>query len=205
MKPIILTLAAALLVLLAAGCEDGGMTQTTTIDGTGPVVSKSLEFNSFDKIVNTGIADFNVTIGSPQTVVLNAQQNIMDVMTHEVRNGKLEVGLEHDVSIGTHEDIRFDIKVPSITQVEIVGVGNIELSGADQDELSIVLTGVGNVSAFGMKAAGCTIMSTGVGNCEIFVLDNLNVTITGVGNVYYKGDPDIHSNVTGLGRLVDAN
>ena len=33
----------------------------------------------------------------------------------------------------------------------------------------------------------------------------LNETITGVGSVYYKGDPTISSKITGLGKLVDAN
>jgi hypothetical protein len=195
----------AILFLLTAGCEDNDNKNNKNIVGEGPIVSKTLELSSFDKIANEGVADFNITIGSPQSVVLKAQQNIIDVMTYEVRSGTLEVGLEEGVSIENHEEIRFDITIPSITQIALTGVGDFILSGPDQDELIINFTGVGNVKAFEMKVGSCTITSTGVGNCEVYVLNDLNVTITGIGSVYYKGTPTISSEITGLGQLIDAN
>jgi hypothetical protein len=44
-----------------------------------------------------------------------------------------------------------------------------------------------------------------VGDCEVHVLNELNVTITGVGIVYYKGNPTINSSVTGMGQFIDSN
>jgi hypothetical protein len=197
-------------LLISAGCEDdngngGNGNGTHKIVGEGPIVTKNLDLSSFNKIENTGVANFNITIGSPQSVVLKAQQNIIDVMTWEVVGQTLKVGLEEDVSIENTEEIRFDITIPSITHITLIGVGNFVLSGDDQDELTIILTGVGNIKAFDMKTGTCTITSTGVGNCEVYVLDKLTVTISGIVNVYYKGDPDITSSIIGLGQLIDAN
>jgi len=56
-----------------------------------------------------------------------------------------------------------------------------------------------------MKVDTCYITSTGIGDCEVNVIHILNVTISGVGNVYYKGNPTITSNITGLGQLIDVN
>lgn len=205
MKSSIYPLAVTLLILIATGCEENNGTDPDKVTGTGPIVTKSLDLTTFDKIENIGVANFYITIGSPQSVILKAQQNIMDVMTHEVTDQTLKVGLEKNVSIENHEEIRFEITVPAMTRIELVGVGDFVLSGDDQDELTIVLTGVGNVEAYDMKAGICTITSSGVGNCKVYVLNELTVTLTGVGNVYYKGNPVIHSTVTGVGQLINTN
>ena len=203
MKTSLYLLIIAVFFLITTACDNGN--KQVQVVGSGPVVNKSLDLSAFTKIENTGVANFYITIGSPQSVVLSAQQNIMDVMTYEVREQTLIVGVKENVSIGNHEEIRFDITIPSIGKIELIGVGDFELSGDEQDELVIILMGVGTVKAFDMEVGTCIITSTGVGNCEVYVLDELTVTISGVGNVYYKGNPTINSTITGLGQLINAN
>jgi hypothetical protein len=205
MKTVFYSMIFALLILTIQGCEDDFGHHKITVIGTGPVVTRNLDLQSFKKIENTGIANFYITIGSPQKVVLKAQQNIIDVLTWEVASQSLKVGLEKDVSIEDKEEIRFEITVPEINDIELTGVGDFELSGEDQSELSVNLTGVGSVRAYEMKVNTCNITLTGVGDCKVFVIDELNVTIAGVGYVYYKGDPAINSTITGVGRLINAN
>jgi hypothetical protein len=205
MKNSFYPIVAALFILIAAGCEEDEGNNEKRIVGTGPIVTKNLDFSSFNKIENTGVADFYITIGSTQSVALKAQQNIIDVMTYEVIDQTLKVGLEENVTIENHDEIRFDITIPSITKIDLTGVGDFELSGDDQGELTITLTGVGNVKAYEMKVDTCNITFTGVGNCEVYVSNELNVTIAGVGKVYYKGNPTINLTITGLGQLINAN
>lgn len=195
----------AILILTMQGCEDDFWYHKITVIGTGPVITRNLDLQAFNKIENTGIANFYITIGSPQSVVLKAQQNIIDVMTWEVGNQALKVGFDKDVSIEKNEEIRFEITIPEIEEIELTGVGDFDLSGADQDELTVNLTGVGSVRAYDMKVSTCNITLTGVGDCKVFVIDELNVTIAGVGYVYYKGDPEINSTLTGVGRLINDN
>jgi hypothetical protein len=206
MKTSFYILLVAVLLLCTTGCEDGQENGNDKIVGTGPVVTKTLDLAAFSKIRHTGVANFYIDIGSPQSVVLKAQQDIIDVMTVEVTGETLEVGLEENVSFGEDsEEIRFDITMSSMTRIELIGVGDFVLSGPDQDALTINLIGVGNIHAFDMRVGSCTITFTGVGSCEVYVLNNLDVLITGVGNVYYKGNPEIGSSITGVGHLIDAN
>jgi hypothetical protein len=189
--------------LITAGCEDG--LNNIKVIGTGPIVTRNLDLASFNKIEHTGVANFYITIGSPQSVVLKAQQNIIDVMTYEVVNQSLKVGHEKNVSIEDHEEIRFEITMPAINNIELTGAGDFVLSGDEQDELTITLTGVGNIKAYQMKVGTCNITFTGVGGCEVYVNNELNVIISGVGNVCYKGNPTINLTITGLGQLINAN
>jgi hypothetical protein len=203
MKILYYIIGVSVLLLSSPSCENDK--NEIRINGNGPVVTRSIELSSFSKIVHTGVADYYITIGTPQSVVLKAQQNIIDVMTWEVADHSLKVGLQEHVSIETHNEIRFDITVPSISNVELTGVGDFLLSGPDQGELTITLNGVGNIESYELKADTCNIMLTGVGNCKVFVSNLLSGTLSGVGNVYYKGNPSINLNVTGVGRLIDSN
>lgn len=205
MKKVFYSIIFTVLILTIQGCEDDFGHHKITVIGTGPVVTRNLDLQSFKKIENTGIANFYITIGSPQKVVLKAQQNIIDVMTWEVANQSLKVGLDKDVTIEDHEEIRFEITVPEIKDIELTGVGDFDFSGADQNELSVNLNGVGSVRAYDMKVNTCNITLTGVGDCKVFVIDELNVKIAGVGYVYYKGHPAINSTITGVGKLINAN
>lgn len=205
MKNLAYFILAAVYILSSPGCNDDDPLDDNKITGTGPVVTQNLDLDAFNKIENVGVANFYITIGSPQSVVLKAQQNIIDVMTYDVVDQTFEVGLQENVSIENHEEIRFDITMESINQIELIGVGDFNLSGDDQEELTINVTGVGNIKAFDMKVGTCTITFTGVGDCEVHVIDELTVTLSGVGNIYYKGTPTINSTITGTGELINSN
>jgi len=199
-------LLAASLLFAYYGCDtDGDLDNNKKVIGTGPVVTEILDLSSFHMIENTGVANVYVTLGSPQTVILKAQQNIIDVLTYEVINNTLKIGFEENISIENTVEIRFDIVINEISDIGLLGVGSFELSGDYQDELSISLIGVGHVNAYDLDVGICTISSTGVGDCRVRVQDELYATITGVGNIYYKGNPSINQNITGVGQLINDN
>ena len=193
------------LLFISTACEDNGGINDREITGSGPLVTQTLDLASFNKISNTGVADFYISTGSTQSVVLKAQQNIIDVMTWEVTNETLVIGLEKGVSLKNHEQIRFDIVIPTFSGIDIIGVGNVTLSGSGQDQVNINLTGVGNVLAYEMEIGDCTINLTGVGDIKVHVSNSLDVTLTGVGDVYYRGTPSITQNVSGVGQLINDN
>jgi hypothetical protein len=168
-------------------------------------VTKNFSLDAFSKIENTGVADIQVTVGEPQSVVLKAQQNIIDVMTVGVLGDVLEIGLHKNVSIEKADTIRFDITIPALKDVSLTGVGDYILSGDYQEALTIQITGVGNVKAFDLEVGTCHILIKGVGDCEVNVRHQLTVDITGVGNVHYKGNPSRSTSITGIGALLDAN
>lgn len=203
----------ALIILIALmfnflGCnsnDDVTSSNVIQVVGTGPVVSQTVNLPTFHSITNKAIFEVNVTKGSPQTVVLRAQQNILDVTTYEVVNGVLTLGFQENVNVTTSEEVAANITVAEINRTAIVGAGKFELSGAQQNKLYIDITGAGNVKAYNLAVDTCHIVITGVGNCEVRVNNLLDVIITGVGTVFYKGYPTIISIITGIGSIVDDN
>ena len=88
----VITLKMYLLVLLLGvylvSCEDN------LIEGHGPIVTKELEINDFEKLIVAGSFDVEVYYGVIQSVVAVGQENIIDRLNMWVEDGKWVVKLE---------------------------------------------------------------------------------------------------------------
>lgn len=202
-----ITILISILVMTACDNNKNSVTgsNTKTVVGTGSVVSDTISLAAFNSVKNLASFDVQITKGSPQQVILKAQQNILDVVTYQVSNEELLLGLQNNINIQTPYGLNAEITVSEINRVGIIGAGDFDLSGAPQSVLYIDIIGVGNIRAYNLTVDTCYITTTGVGDCYVMVDNLLNVLISGVGHVYYKGNPSIISNITGVGSIVDDN
>ena len=175
------------------------------ITGQGDIISQTYTVEPFHSIQNIGIADVYITQGEIQEITLNAQPNIIDIITYEVRNGELILSIEDNVSIVSSKGIFIDITTPFIQKVTSLGTAYIKLSGPGQGKLHLSNTGTGSINAFNFEVDTCYVSLTGTGSCKVTVNELLDVVLTGTGNVYYRGYPEITSHITGLGRLISSN
>jgi hypothetical protein len=172
-----------------------------TVVGTGDVETMEVNLPAFEGVSVTGTCNVDIVIGEIQSVELHAQQEILNVMSYEVKDHILHIGFKPDYTVKTSEEISAGIVIPSVSHVSVTGAGDFRLEGSKQEALDIVITGSGNISAFDMEVNDCTIRVSGVGNCEVNVAESLDVLISGVGNVFYMGDPAVSSEVSGVGEI----
>ncbi|MCF2875241.1 MULTISPECIES: head GIN domain-containing protein [unclassified Tenacibaculum] len=92
-------------------------------------------------------------------------------------------------------------------KIRLSGSGslNITEAGTLVQILTLNLIGDGNYNGFNIKANTCTITSSGSGYAKVTVNDTLNATLSGSGNISYKGYPIINQNISGYGQIIDAN
>jgi len=179
--------------------------RTTTIKGTGDIIEKTVDLPAFSRFRLSGFATVRIHTGAEQSVMLKAQQEILDVMTTEVRDGELLVGFSKNVSVDTDRDILVEIVIPLVRQIALDGTGLFELSGETQSELTIIVNGTGSVSAYEMPVDRCRILISGTANCYVNVVTSLEVTVSGIGYIFYRGDPVISSSISGIGNVMDDN
>lgn len=189
------------ILLLAAGITSCSNYTKSDVNGTGDVVSMEVEVEEFTGVSVTGECSVNIVIGEAEPVVLSAQQEVLDVMTYEVKNDILQIGFKQGVNVSTNEEIRADIVIPEASYVAVTGAGDFQLEGSGQERLDIYITGAGNVSAFDMEVKDCQIRVSGTANCEVSVIESLYVQVSGVGNVFYKGSPNLTSDISGVGNV----
>ncbi len=90
-------------------------------------------------------------------------------------------------------------------EIVISGSGNVYLEGS-ADMLDFIVSGSGDFKGFNLLANAANILISGSGDVEVNVDDSLDVKISGSGDVRYKGTPpSINTQITGSGRVINAN
>ena len=79
-------------------------------------------------------------------------------------------------------------------------VGSIDVKGS-ANEAFIQSEGVGNIDCSGLKSENTKVISKGAGNISVYAEKSLDITMTGIGNVNYYGNPsEVKTDITGLGK-----
>ena len=105
-------------------------------------MTETLDLSSFHSIKNTGVANIYVTVGDTQSVVLKAQQNIINVITYEANNDTLEIGIQKNISTSTGVG-NCQVRVNNTLNVTITGVGSVYYKG--YPTISSTITGLGKL------------------------------------------------------------
>lgn len=186
--------------------KDGDNSSSSKIVGTGEMVEQTIPLSDFSKLELTGAATINISKGTSQLVKITAQQNILDILKHQVVNGSLIVGYGEQTSVETSKGIMIDITTPNaITNVSLTGAGKLNIAGDKQETFSAVITGAGEINAYDLEVGTFSINISGAGSCKTKVTNKLNVVISGAGSVVYKGNPTVNKTIAGIGVVINGN
>ncbi len=98
-----------------------------------------------------------------------------------------------------------DISIPRLTatqlKAEITGSGNISIQDGSVQKQDLAVTGNGDYYAVDMSSEEALVRISGSGGARLWAHQTLQVTISGSGDVWYKGTPGITSSVSGSGKL----
>ncbi len=85
---------------------------------------------------------------------------------------------------------------------KLIGQGGVkfELDGI-VNELDASIAGAGYLNALDLKAKKANFKIEGVGAGSVYATDVLNATISGVGKIRYKGDPQVYKKIEGIGLV----
>lgn len=91
--------------------------------------------------------------------------------------------------------------------ISMDGSGSVYANNQFEDlqELDIDMDGSGNYFGAKNKTENCKIDISGSAQCDVFVYDFLSVKIAGSGEVNYKGNPTIETNISGSGKVNNFN
>ncbi|MDF7813772.1 head GIN domain-containing protein [Hymenobacter sp. YC55] len=86
----------------------------------------------------------------------------------------------------------------------ISGAGQVTLHGTAAEQ-TVNLSGAGQLRAFDLATQTTDVTVSGAGEARIRVARRLTARISGGSKVRYQGQPQINSQVSGAGQLIDAN
>jgi hypothetical protein len=204
------------LVAFATSCP----TNTTCIVGSGKVITETRSVSDFSHVVLEGVGKVIIQQGDTETLTVTSDDNIVPVLTSEVRDGKLILGVKERTTIQNQTEITFRVMLRALRGVQLSGAGDmtaqqintnlleLNLSGAGSitasgtsEKLTIIVNGAGAVNTENLASTNATIAIGGSGNVIVNAKSTLDVTISGIGTVEYLGDPQITKQITGVGSV----
>jgi len=210
-------------VLCFCGCEihiegldDIGI--GSGVRGSGVEATETRDLPEFESIVLKGSGDVTVEIGDEQSVVVEIDDNLLEIIQTKVDDGELVIDTEKSYSSKLGLKVR--ITMVEFDGIEISGSGDADVSGIDggelqfkvngsgnvnasgtADEVTIVVNGSGDVNLFKLEASEASVRIAGSGDVDVHATEELNVRIMGSGDVTYDGSPQVEMKVMGSGDV----
>jgi hypothetical protein len=213
MKNSRIVLVSVLALLLAAGAAAAG-----TVKGSGNVQIEERSVGEFRGLSLLGSADVSITVGGSPSLTVEAEDNILPLITTEVKGGILHIGSEK--SFSTRKGIHVRLTVPELNSVIIIGSGDVDVEGVHGDLFraevkgsgDIVATGSvdrveadvigsGDIRLFGLDAVRGEATVKGSGDIRIQASVTLELSVLGSGDIRYRGPADVQKEVLGSGDI----
>lgn len=186
--------------------------------GSGDTASESRDVSGFDQIELQSSGSVEIDVTGADSLVIEAEDNILPMLTADVVDGVLELGSSG--SFTSTKTIRYTITAADLEGVTISGSGGVKATGLTGEtfaavisgsgsldasgttsELSIVVSGSGSVDGEALEAATGAVTITGSGSAVVNVTEQLSVVISGSGGVEYLGEPTISQVINGSGSV----
>ena len=186
--------------------------------GSGSMATESRDVSGFDQVDLSGSGTVLIAVTGTESLTIEAEDNILPLLTTEVRNGRLELGSKQNIS--PTREIVYTITVVSLEAVAVSGSGSVTATNIDAEAFNVEISGSGTVVPEGvsesldlsisgsgvfegealLSAAG-TVSVSGSGDAVVNVTDDLDVKVSGSGNVEYLGDPRVSVSISGSGDV----
>jgi hypothetical protein len=198
----ILALTATAVVLLVRYDVFGGSSGSSVVRGSGIAASQTRSLASFRTVELAGSNKVTIRVGGRQSVVVNADDNLLRHVTTQVRDGRLAIG-NTSGSFTTRRPMSVEVSVPSLAALTLSGSGVIAVDGVETARLTLRLSGSGVLRASGTATSlDITVSGSGDGELEEIAALNVHAVVSGSGRILLTATERLDASVPGSGAIV---
>ena len=213
----ILTLLGIALLVGSTGC--GPMSPANRVKGSGTVKTEKRPLAPFNSLEVNCYGTIQVRAQGPEELEISGDDNIIPLITTEVKNGILYIGASKEYD--PQSKLQIIVSTPNLEKLVFAGAGQANLSNVKNDRVELVMSGAGRLIASGetkeadvtLSGAGAIdaknlhaeiakVNSTGAGSVDVYATDQLDANASGVGSINYYGSPKVvNKQAGGIGRI----
>jgi len=138
----------------------------------GQTVKEERAVENFNRVSLVGVGTVILTQGSPESLVVEADRDLLPEIKTEVRGSTLYLDLK-DHSwwkahwLGDYNNIRYYVTVPEVKGLSVSGSGAIESERISGNRLSISISGSGNIEINQLETGNLDASISGSGDCRL--------------------------------------
>lgn len=163
------------------------------IAGSGHVVAKTIDIETFDGITLQGIGNVQVKQGDVETLIVTTDDNILPLLDIGVKGDDLVLGIRGRIEIVPSKTVTYDITVKDLSRVTLSGSGSIHAGAFKGSMVKIDLSGSGDIHFDALSADQILPRVTGSGSVKLdnIAAGNVDAAITGSGQISLGGKAQI--------------
>lgn len=207
------------LILIGIVAISGCTSQNTA--GSGNVTNETRNASDFDQIDLNGAGEIILTQGNTESVVVEAEDNLMPYITTGVSSRKLNVNFNAGMPIPT-KPIKIYVTVKDLSSINIAGAGKItsealkvrdlvlsingageaNLNNLNADSFKSTISGSGKITAAGSTSSqNIDIQGAGEYNAKSLASKKTNISINGAGKATVNVSDILEVLISGSGTV----
>jgi len=115
------------------------------IRGSGRAISEKRDVHGFKRVELAGSGELSISQGSTESLVVEADDNIVPRIKTEVSGDRLKIGMESGVSVRPSVPMRYTLVVRDLTELELSGSGKIDAGSLRCGDLTLDISGSGSM------------------------------------------------------------
>lgn len=160
------TLLAVIALTLAATPSAFALAAWTPVVPSGKVASESRSVAAFTGIALSLPGKVEVVQGSPASVTVEADDNLLPEIETVVEDGKLRIRFHRSLTVAGKPTLRVKVTAPSVESLAVAGSGDISAGRIAGPALSISVGGSGDVSVADVQVEALRIAIAGSGDVK---------------------------------------
>ncbi len=204
-----------LTLLVTAGCHHSIRSE---VKGSGKRETQKRQITPFTSIGTEGAFNIEIVCQKELSLEVEGDDNVLPLITTEVSGNKLRISNTKSYSV--NEPVTVRIAVPNLEAISVDGAGKIQISGVNNDKIQIYSNGAAAIAVSGttkmvgvdtngaakidthnLRSAHAVVDSKGASKVDLGVCDRLDVNVSGVSHVTYRGDPVVNKTIHGPGKV----
>ncbi len=186
--------------------------------GSGNKVKEERKLDPFTVIENNSSLNVNITIGSPQSVIVHTDDNLTSMVKTDSSGGKLVIGIEGNYI--TSGALEVNIVTPDLKMVKLGGSGDITVTGLSNEtftagvegsgdlvadgrtnDLYLTVDGSGDIDTHRLRSMTARAEVKGSGSIKVNAEKSITARIDGSGDITTYGGAKVDEKVKGSGKV----
>ncbi len=193
----------SVLVLLAMALAACTSAEKETPAPTGKKITEMRDLASFSVVEMTLNGSLTIRQGDKESITIETDDNLMDLITTKVLLGKLTIGFARGYDIRCEECPVLELTLIKLDGIISSGLGSIRVIDLDTESLDIRSDGLGSITIDGAIVENkIDIDSSSLGAMDLkdIKAKEISTDISGLGGIKVSGEVDVQSvRLDGLG------
>lgn len=136
-------------------------------EGSSTLASEQRDVGDFNAVTLSGVGNLHITQTGSESLTIEADDNILPLLTSEVVGHTLVLGTRHGAHFSPRRPIRYTLTVKDLDEIRISGAGNVEIPALGTPSLRLGLSGAGNLTVGGLATERVEVSLSGAGNATV--------------------------------------